>query len=168
MRSMSARPGRLGRVMGWLATVPATLAMGVRTAAAHVRHPSSSAGVLIGALGWWAGNIGILWASFHAFGVQVQFGVLVMGYFLGMVANLAPSPAAGVGTVDIGLISAFVLFGIDSETVFPAILLFRMVGFWLPIPVGVMAYFQLRKTVQGWADETAAATIQSKVRAETT
>src|SRR5205085_9330870 len=114
-----------------LATGPATVATGVRTALAYLRHPARSANAIAGALGWWAGNIGILWASFHAFGVQVPFGVVVQGYFLGMVANLLPSPAAGVGTVDAGLIGAFVLFGIPASTVFPAILIFRLIAFWL-------------------------------------
>jgi uncharacterized protein (TIRG00374 family) len=134
----------------------------------HIRHPRRSALTLAGALGWWAGNIGILWGSFHAFGVNVPFAVLVMGFFVGMVANLAPSPAGGVGTVDAGLIGAFVLFGIDENTVFPAILTFRLVGFWLPIPVGVAAWLQLRKTVRRWESETPPATIQSKVTAEAT
>ncbi|GAC1526517.1 MAG: hypothetical protein NVS2B6_14020 [Thermoleophilaceae bacterium] len=145
---------------------PATVAVGVRTALSHMRHPRRSAGTLIGAFGWWSGNIGILWASFHAFGVNVPFAVLVQGYFLGMVANLAPSPAAGVGTVDAGLIGAFVLFGIPAETVFPAILTFRVVGFWLPIPLGAWAYLQLRRTVARWANESRGATIQSKVTAQ--
>jgi uncharacterized membrane protein YbhN (UPF0104 family) len=91
-----------------------------------------------------------------------------MGFFVGMVANLAPSPAAGTGTVDVGLIGAFVLFGVDAKTVFPAILTFRIVGFWLPIPVGVMAFVQLRKTIRRWESETPPATIKSKVTAEAT
>jgi uncharacterized membrane protein YbhN (UPF0104 family) len=91
-----------------------------------------------------------------------------MGFFVGMVANLAPSPAAGVGTVDAGLIGAFVLFGVDADTVFPAILMFRLVGFWLPIPVGVLAYVQLRGTIRRWEKETPHATIKSKVTAEAT
>ena len=164
------RLARLGRRRGLrvLATGPATLATGVRTAIAYMRHPWRSANAIAGAVGWWLGNIGILWASFHAFGVQVPFGVVVQAYFLGMVANLLPSPAAGVGTVDAGLIAAFVLFGIPAGTVFPAILVFRLIAFWLPIPLGIWAYVQLRRTVQRWAEEGAAATIQSKVRAETT
>jgi uncharacterized membrane protein YbhN (UPF0104 family) len=100
--------------------------------------------------------------------VNVPFGVIVMGFFVGMVANLAPSPAAGVGTVDAGLIAAFVLFGIDAKVVFPAILTFRLVGFWLPIPVGVWAYLQLRRTIRRWEAETPPATIKSKVTAEAT
>jgi hypothetical protein len=85
-----------------------------------------------------------------------------------MVANLAPSPAAGVGTVDAGLIGAFVLFGIDADAVFPAILTFRLVGFWLPIPVGVWSFFKLRARIRGWEAETPPATIESKVIAEAT
>jgi uncharacterized membrane protein YbhN (UPF0104 family) len=95
--------------------------------------------------------------------VHVPIGVVVQGYFLGMVGNLIPSPAAGVGTVDAGLIGAFVLFGLPENTVFPAILVFRFVGFWLPIPVGVWAYIGLRRTVHRWAEEDAAATIKSEV-----
>jgi uncharacterized protein (TIRG00374 family) len=162
---LRARGERWARVAGWIARAPATLASGVRTAIAFLRHPKRQAVAIIGAMGWWAGNIGILWASFQAVGVQVPIGVLVQGYFVGMVANLAPSPAAGVGTVDAGLIGAFVLFGIPAQTVFPAVLLFRLVGFWLPIPVGVAAYLQLRKTVARWSQERSTATIKSKVTA---
>jgi putative heme transporter len=165
IRRLGSRWARIGAA---LTRASGTLASGVRTALVHVRHPRQSALTLAGALGWWAGNIGVLWGSFHAFGVNVPFAVLVMGFFVGMVANLAPSPAGGVGTVDAGLIGAFVLFGIDENTVFPAILTFRLVGFWLPIPVGVAAWLQLRKTVRRWESETPTATIQSKVTAEAT
>jgi uncharacterized protein (TIRG00374 family) len=167
--SLSRRGGRGAKLATKLATAPATLATGVRTALAYVRHPWRSAQAIAGALGWWTGQIGILWASFHAFGVQVPLGVVVQAYFVGMVANLAPSPAAGVGTVDAGLIGAFVIFGIPAETVFPAILTSRLIGIWLPIPLGIMAYLRLRRTVQEWeADDSSAATIQNEVTAKAT
>src|SRR3954447_8465686 len=162
---LSSRSSRLARFAGTIAKGPARVATGVRTAATHVRHPIDSLETILGAVGWWAGNIGVLWACFQAFGVHVPFAVLVQGYFLGMVANLAPSPAAGVGTVDAGLIGAFVVLGIDAHTVFPAILLFRFVGFWLPIPVGVWAFLKLRHTTQRWTEEDRRATIKSEVRA---
>ena len=57
---------------------------------------------MVGAIGFWAANIGVLWASFEAFGGDVPFGVLVQGFFVGMAANLIPSPAGGVGSVDAG------------------------------------------------------------------
>ena len=111
---------------------------------------------MIGAAGFWAASIGVLWASFHAFGVHVPLAVVVQGFFLGMVANLFPLAPAGVGAVDAGMIGAFVLFGIPEETVFPAILVFRLVAFWMPIPPGIVAFFQLRNTVQRWEDGGAA------------
>jgi uncharacterized protein (TIRG00374 family) len=136
-----------------LASGPATVASGVRTAIAYVRDPKRSALAVGGAVGFWAANIGVLWASFEAFGGDVPFGVLVQGFFVGMAANLIPSPAGGVGSVDAGMIAAFVLFGIDESIVFPVVLTYRVIAFWLPIPPGIVAFFQLRTTVAGWERE---------------
>jgi putative heme transporter len=140
----------------WLRTagkVPATLGEGFRYALSLFTHPSRGGLAVIGAAGYWAFSIGVLWASFHAFGVQVPLAVVVQGYFLGMVANLFPLAPAGVGAVDAGMIGAFVLFGIPEETVFPAVLIFRLVAFWMPIPPGILAFFQLRHTVHRWEEE---------------
>jgi uncharacterized protein (TIRG00374 family) len=136
-----------------LAKGPATVATGVRTAIAYVRHPSGGTLAVIGAVGFWAANIGILWAAFEAFGGNVAFGVLVQGFFIGMAANLIPSPAGGVGSVDAGMIGAFVLFGLPTSVVFPAVLTYRVIAFWLPIPPGIVAFVQLRKTVARWEQE---------------
>ncbi|HET7053631.1 MAG TPA: lysylphosphatidylglycerol synthase transmembrane domain-containing protein [Solirubrobacterales bacterium] len=136
-----------------VAKVPAIAAEGFRFAIGLFAHPSRGGLAVIGAAGFWAANIGILWASFQAFGVEVPIAVVVQGFFLGMVANLFPLAPAGVGAVDAGMIGAFVLFGLPEETVFPAILVYRLVAFWLPIPPGIVAFFQLRKRVVRWEEE---------------
>ncbi|HEX5984345.1 MAG TPA: lysylphosphatidylglycerol synthase transmembrane domain-containing protein [Solirubrobacterales bacterium] len=151
-----ARYAHSERSRQWLTTagkVPATLGEGFRFALGLFTHPSKGGLAVIGAAGFWAANIGILWASFHAFGVHVPLAVVIQGFFLGMVANLLPFAPAGVGAVDAGMIGAFVLFGIPEETVFPAILVFRLVSFWMPIPPGIFAFFQLRHTVHRWEEE---------------
>ena len=135
------------------AKVPATVAEGFRFALSLFTHPSKGGLALLAAAGYWAFSIGVLWASFHALGVKVPLAVVVQGYFLGMVANLFPLAPAGVGAVDAGMIGAFVLFGIPEETVFPAILVFRLISFWMPIPPGVVAFFQLRHRVRLWEEE---------------
>jgi uncharacterized protein (TIRG00374 family) len=145
--------GRFGKIARRLATVPATLADGTRTALQFVRHRRSGALAIGGAIGFWASNIAILWASFHAFDVHVPLGVVVQGFFLGMLANLFPFAPGGVGAVDAGMIGAFVLFGLPSTEVFAAVLTYRVIAFWLPIPPGIIAFFQLRKTVQRWERE---------------
>jgi uncharacterized membrane protein YbhN (UPF0104 family) len=165
---LSDRRGLSG-VLRALAAASSTIASGVRTAIAYVRHPRRGALAMIGAVGYWATQVGILWASFEAFGGDVPFGVLVQGFFVGMVANLLPSPAGGVGTIDAGMIGAFLIFGQPGEVVFPAVLAYRTIAFWVPIPPGVVAYVGLRKTVSRWEEERAGRyTSQSKVTAEAT
>jgi uncharacterized protein (TIRG00374 family) len=136
-----------------IAKVPAVFAEGFRFAISLFTHPRQGGLAVVGAAGFWAANIGILWASFHAFGVHVPLAVVVQGFFLGMVANLIPFAPAGVGAVDAGMIGAFVLFGVPETTVFPAILVYRLIAFWMPIPFGVAAFFQLRTRVHHWETE---------------
>ena len=160
----------MARIGSKLAAGPATVARGIRTAIAYARHPRQGATALIGAVGFWAMQITTLWFSFKAFGESVHFAVLVQGFFVGMAANLIPSPAGGAGPVDAGMIAAFALFGIDSAAVFPAVLTYRVIAFWLPIPPGIAAFFALRGTVHEWEreDKRRGYTSQSKVTAEAT
>jgi uncharacterized protein (TIRG00374 family) len=151
--SSASEAERLGRLARRFATVPATLASGARTALDLVRSPSRGGLAVGGAIGYWAANIGILWASFHGYGTSVPLGVVVMGFFVGLAANLIPLAPAGVGAVDAGMIGVFVLFGYNGADVFPAVLTYRLLAFWLPIPPGVIAFFQLRHTVARWEDE---------------
>ncbi|HET9184801.1 MAG TPA: lysylphosphatidylglycerol synthase transmembrane domain-containing protein [Solirubrobacterales bacterium] len=148
-----AQSERARQLLEGVGRIPATLGEGFRFALGLFTHPSRGGLAVVGAAGFWAASIGVLWASFHAFGVHVPLAVVVQGYFLGMVANLFPLAPAGVGAVDAGMIGAFVLFGIPEDTVFPAILIFRLVSFWMPIPPGILAFFQLRKTVHRWEEE---------------
>jgi uncharacterized protein (TIRG00374 family) len=144
-----------GRVVRRLATVPSTAAIGIRTALAFVREPSRGGLAVLGAIGFWAAQIGILWAAFHAFDASVPLAVVVQGFFVGMFANLLPLPG-GVGGVDAGMIGAFLLFdiqGLGESTVFAAVLTYRLVAFWLPLVPGVIAFFQLRTTVRRWEAE---------------
>jgi uncharacterized protein (TIRG00374 family) len=135
-----------------LSQVPPTISTGTRLAFGFAREPRKGGLAVLGASGFWAANIGILWATFMAFGVALPIGVLVMGFFVGMAANLAPDPA-GVGAVDGGLIGAFVIFGESASTVIAAVLVYRLIAFWMPLPPGIVAFLQLRRTVARWEAE---------------
>ncbi|HZO61069.1 MAG TPA: lysylphosphatidylglycerol synthase transmembrane domain-containing protein [Solirubrobacterales bacterium] len=150
-----AQGHRRVRMARRIATVPATIAAGTREALTLLRHPSSGLLAVIGAVGFWATNIAVLWACFHAFGEDVPKAVLVQGFFVGMTANLLPFFPGGVGSVDAGMIAAFLAFGEPSSTVFVSVLAYRVIAFWLPIPPGILAYLQLRRTVARWREEDA-------------
>jgi uncharacterized protein (TIRG00374 family) len=140
---------RLARVAQRLATAPASVSAGVREAIAHLRSKDPA---LIGSFAFWGFNIAVLWACFHAFGDPPTWGVLIMGYFVGMLGNLLPLPG-GVGGVDGGMIGAFAAFGIDFGLATVAVLSYRGFAFWLPTIPGAVAYFQLRKTVSRWGEQ---------------
>ena len=148
-----AQGHRRVRMARRIASVPATIAAGTREALSLLRHPSSGLLAVVGAAGFWAMNIAVLWACFHAFGEDVPTAVLVQGFFVGMTANLLPFFPGGVGSVDAGMIAAFLAFGEPSSTVFVSVLAYRVIAFWLPIPPGVFAYVQLRRTVARWREE---------------
>jgi uncharacterized protein (TIRG00374 family) len=148
---------RFRKWMQRLATAPATLATGTRTAIAFVREPSRGGLAVVGAIGFWAAQIAILWAAFKAFDAEIPLAVVIQGFFVGMFANLIPLPG-GVGGVDAGMIGAFALFdvpGVSGGTIFAAVLTYRLIAFWLPIPPGIVAFFQLRRTVSHWEEERA-------------
>jgi uncharacterized protein (TIRG00374 family) len=147
---------RFRRTVHRLASAPATLATGTRTALAFMRDPERGGLAVVGAIGFWAANIGILWASFHAYDAEVPLGVVVQGFFVGMLANLFPFAPGGVGAVDAGMIGTFALFdvpGATGGTLFAAVLTYRLIAFWLPIPPGIVAFLQLRRTVARWEQE---------------
>jgi uncharacterized protein (TIRG00374 family) len=159
------RSSRAGKVFGALATVPARLGDGARFALKQIRHPDLA---LLGTVGWWGFNIGVLYACFEAFGAAPPLAVIIEAYFVGMLANLLPLPG-GIGGVDAGMIGTFAGFGVSSSLAVVAVLSYRLFAFWLPSLPGAVAYFQLRRTVARWRVERprnavgAPGTIQSEV-----
>jgi uncharacterized protein (TIRG00374 family) len=139
--------GRLARVAQKLANLPASASAGMRDALAHLRSRDPA---LLGAILYWGFQILVLWAAFKAFGDAPPAAVLVQAFFVGMLGNLLPMPG-GVGGVEGGMIASFVAFGVDGGLAVVAVLVYRAFTFWLPLIPGVIAYFQLRKTVERWS-----------------
>ena len=128
-------------------TCPPPLRPGMRDALAHLRSRDPA---LAGAILFWAFQILVLWAAFRAFGDAPPAAVLVQAFFVGMLGNLLPMPG-GVGGVEGGMIASFVAFGVDPGLAVVAVLIYRAFTFWLPLIPGVIAFFQLRKTVERWS-----------------
>lgn len=154
----SSGRGKVAGLARKLAAVPALLGHGTRVALGLIRDRDVG---LLGALGWWVFDIATLWACFKAFGVAPEIGILVMGYFVGMIANIIPTPG-GVGAVEGGMIGTYAAFGVDLGYATAAVLAYRVFAFLMPTIPGVIAFIRLRGTVAIW--ESANATIKSKVR----
>jgi len=149
LRPLSVAPVASGGLRLKLRNLTLHVAAGVRGALFLTRRGEPG---LLGAFAWWGFDIAVLWASFHAFGAVPPVSVIVMGYFVGTLANTLPLPG-GVGGVDGGMIGAFLAFGVDPATAVLAVLPYRAIAFWLPTLPGLVAYFQLRHTMGEWKAE---------------
>jgi uncharacterized protein (TIRG00374 family) len=152
LKPFAARHGRFARLVQKLSQAPAATSAGVRDALDHLRSRDPA---LLGAILFWAFQIAVLWAAFHAFGDAPPIAVLIQAFFVGMLGNLLPMPG-GVGGVEGGMIGAYVAFGVNSGLAVVAVLVYRAFTFWLPLLPGVIAYFRLRNTVDRWKTEKAA------------
>lgn len=101
----------------------------------------------------WGFDIGTLWASFQAFGHAPPVAVLVMGYYVGTLANTLPLPG-GIGGVEGGMIGSFLAFGVNGSLAVLAVLAYRTISYWLPTVPGAIAYVRLRHRVMGWRAAT--------------
>ncbi len=100
--------------------------------------------ILGGALGYWAFDNAVLWATFHAVGVSVPLTVVLMGYLIGQLGGLLPIPG-GIGGIDAGLIGTLIVYGAPAAGTAAAVLAYRIILFWLPLLAGAFAFTSLRR-----------------------
>jgi len=122
----------------------------VRDAVALVRSRDAR---LAGAPAYWALDAAVLWSMLHAFGHAPSVAVVVLAYFVGQVANTLPLP----GSVSGGIAGVLIAFGVPAAVALPAVLAYRTIAVWLPVPLAVAALPRLRRSVNRWSAEDAAA-----------
>jgi uncharacterized protein (TIRG00374 family) len=102
--------------------------------------------VIAGSLGYWAWDNAVLWAAFKAFGFSLPITVILMGYLIGQLGGLLPLPG-GLGGIDGGLIGTLVVYGTPAAAAAAAVLVYRVILFWLPLLLGAVAFTSLRRAL---------------------
>jgi undecaprenyl-diphosphatase len=86
-----------------------------------------------------------LWYSIEAFGGGIGFVTVATVYLAGSaVAQAAPTPG-GIGAAEAVLIAGLTAFGLASAVAVPAVFLYRIATFWLPIIPGWAAFQKLQR-----------------------
>jgi uncharacterized protein (TIRG00374 family) len=92
-----------------------------------------------------AGNVLALDASLRAFSVTPPLAGLVVVYLVAStVGSAAPTPG-GLGAVEAALVGGLTATGVPVATALAAVLVFRTATFWLPAPVGWVAFVALQR-----------------------
>ena len=92
----------------------------------------------------WILDAASLWVFLRAFGEFLNPVNLVVAYGLAGVLAAIPITPGGLGLVEAALTPTLVGFGVPARTATIAVLCWRFVQFWLPIPLGGIAYLSLR------------------------
>ena len=84
--------------------------------------------------------------SVHAFGASgVSVASIGVVFLVGSaISSVAPTPG-GIGAVEAALIAGLTAVGLDRDVAVPAVFLYRIATFWLPILPGWMAFVLLQR-----------------------
>lgn len=99
---------------------------------------------LLFALGNWVLDAACLWVCVAAYGELVAPGLLLTAYGAANLAGLLPATPGGLGVIEGVLMPVLVAFGIGGGAAVLGVLSWRVLQFWLPIPVSGIAYAALR------------------------
>ncbi len=133
----------------------------LRRVADRLRVLGADRPLLIRAFGWamanWLLDAASLWVFVVAFGHRVPLDGLIVSFGLANVLAAVPVTPGGLGVVEAVLTSALVGFGTPRGVAVLGVVTYRLVNFWLPIPVGGVSYLSLKVGAASTAEEKAAA-----------
>jgi uncharacterized protein (TIRG00374 family) len=92
----------------------------------------------------WVADAACLWTFLAAFGHIAPVDQVLVAYGLAYVLAAIPISPGGLGIVEATLTASLVGLGNPRGAVTLAVVGYRLVNFWLPIPVGAAAYVSLR------------------------
>ena len=84
-------------------------------------------------------------ACLRAVGAEPNPSLVLLAYVAGALLGMLPFTPGGLGFVEAGLVGLLILAGVGATAAAVATLAYRLVSFWLPIPVGGAGYALFRR-----------------------
>ena len=79
-------------------------------------------------------------ASLAAVGAHPKPSLVLLAYVASRVLALIPITPGGLGFVEAGLVGMLTLAGVSGTDASLAVLAYRLISYWLPLPLGAVAY----------------------------
>lgn len=93
----------------------------------------------------WLLDAAALWVMLNAFGHRPQVIGLLVAYGLANVMAAVPVSPGGLGVIEAILIPTLVGFGTPRAEASIGVIAYRLVNFWLPIPIGAACYVAVER-----------------------
>ena len=90
-----------------------------------------------------------------AVGARPDPALVLLAYVAGALLALIPVTPGGLGFVEAGLTGMLALAGVSAQQALVGTLAYRLVAFWLPLPVGGIAYLLFRRRYGAGGDSSA-------------
>ena len=146
-----ARP-RLGRILDRITSrIPRVPDDGGSRFVAHVGgqldlvmgNPQQLATVAAWSAANWLFDAFALWTALRAFGHSFGYNGLIVSYAIANTLGWLPITPGGLGIVEGVLVPLLVAFGATRAVAILGVIVWRLIAFWLPIPIGAVAYTSL-------------------------
>ncbi|GAX90134.1 hypothetical protein EFBL_1760 [Effusibacillus lacus] len=92
-------------------------------------------------------RIAMLEACFSAFHTQVSLPLLWAGYSLTILISFLTFLPTTLGVFELSMVGTFALLGVPTDLATAVTLLYRAFTYWLPVPLGLLAWWNLRRRV---------------------
>ena len=90
-----------------------------------------------------------LLCALRAVGAAPRPSLVVLSYAAAELLALIPLTPGGLGFAEAGLVGTLTLAGVPAHHALTATLLYRLVAYWLPLPVGGITYVLFRLRYEG-------------------
>lgn len=126
---------------------PGTILAGVLARMAALRLPGRRYGSIFALyLCYWLGDVACFALALVAVGVPIPWRGVLLAYGAGVAAGGLGLTPGGVGIVEAALSAALVAAGLHSGEALGAVLVYRLVSFWLVLAVGWVVMVVLART----------------------
>ncbi len=100
---------------------------------------------LVAAVGRWVFDYLALLACLRAVGADPDPSLVLLAYVAAQLLGTIPLTPGGLGFVEAGLTGLLTAAGIDAGDAALATLAYRLVSFWLPLPIGLLSWWLFRR-----------------------
>lgn len=90
-------------------------------------------------------NMASLAVCLQAVGGNLSFAAIVIIFTIGIGAGTATPTPGGLGGIEAGLLAGFLAYGIPQATALAAVILYRILSYWLTLLIGSLAFFYCQR-----------------------
>ena len=111
---------------------------------------------------YWLLDATALWVFIAAYGHWTRLDGLIVAFALANIVATIPITPGGLGVMELTLAASLTGFGVPPATALLGVASWRIVNFWLPIPIGAASYLSLHlgspnltteENLEGFTDE---------------